>query len=96
MKKVKNVNENEAFLCQSEEWDKEGRWLVSNKSIEKIEADVEVAHLSAVQRRACPLKAFLRSCLVLPAHFYPLARLELFPFAFRSPLVTPIVESSLS
>lgn len=95
MKKVKNINEKEAFLCHSEEWGKEGRLLVSNKSREKKEADVEVAHLSAVQR-VCPLKPFLGSCLVLPAPFYPLARLELFPFAFKYALVTPVVESSPS
>lgn len=96
MKKVKNINENEAFLCHSEEWGKEGRLLVSNQSREEIEADVEVAHLSTFQRRVCPLKPFLGSCLVLPGHFYPLAPLELFPFAFKYALVTPIVESSPS
>lgn len=96
MKKVKNINEKEAFLCQSAEWGKEGRLLVSIKSREKTEAEVEVAHLTAVRRRVGPPKPFPGSCLVLPAHFYPLAQWEIFSLAFRYALVTPIVESSSS
>lgn len=40
LKKMKNINASEAFLCQSEGVSEEGRLWISNKSRVKLEVDV--------------------------------------------------------